>query len=71
MSKINLAEFARNHPDNDDGGDYRVVSVERVKGGLCFREECDQWFHAHLAPDEVRTFAAKLIEMLDEPEPDA
>lgn len=70
MSKINIDEFIGGHPGNTDDDEYRVLTVKRVGGGLRFREACDDYYEAFLTPDEVRAFAAKLIEMLDEPEPE-
>jgi hypothetical protein len=67
--KINLCDFAGNHPENDKDDDHRTLTVKRVSGGLRFREECDAYFYTYLTPAEVRGFIEKLQYMLDQPEP--
>jgi hypothetical protein len=69
MHKFNLADCLDGSLRHDWIDDVRVLSVKRVKGGVRFREECDQYFAEELTPDEVETFITKLREVLASPEP--
>lgn len=47
----------------------RVLSLKRVPGGVCVREECDEYFYVVLDPEQVEAFIACLREVAARPVP--